>query len=212
MRSSVIWSISSILSIHSFITSLSKPENLCIIIIIKHFLLSLIRHNWAGNNTETIKPSDVYSAQGNRFFLWFPETFDRAGISCTLFFLQQVLLFIPHCPTFLSAFSSQWSETSSHDKEDKQLQRVTYFKGTSHTYQKSQRQCEECADCIQYFRHFLLQLHGQAAKPGGIIIDRRVYVCDIRNYTRNYKTSIQHYRRSMTSMNTVRKSEKPFAV
>lgn len=84
MRSFVIWSISSILSRHSFITTLSKTKNLCIIVIIKHILLSLIRHNWAGNNTEVIKPSDVYSAQGYRFFLWFPESLGRTGKICIL--------------------------------------------------------------------------------------------------------------------------------
>lgn len=151
MRSFVIWFIFSILSRHSFITSLSKPGNLCIIIIIKHILLSLIRHNWAGNNTEAIKPSDVYSAQGNRFFLQFPESFDRTGIRPILA-LQQILLFIPLCPTFTTAFSNPWSEPPSCDKEGRELQAVTYFKGTSSTWKKSQWQCEECLKC---FRHIL---------------------------------------------------------
>lgn len=146
IRSFVIWSIFSILSRHSFIPSLSKPENLCIIIIIKHILLSLIRHNWEGNNTEVIKPSDVYSAQGNRFFLTFPESFDRTGIRRNLF-LQQIHLFIPPCPTFSTAFSSPQNEPPSCDRESRQLQAVTYFKGTSSTYQKSQWQREECIRC-----------------------------------------------------------------
>lgn len=56
------------------------------------------------------------------------------------------------------------------------------------------------------------EVHGQAAKFGGMIIGRYVYVCDSRNYTRTHKTSIQHCHRSMKSMNTVRKREKPFRV
>lgn len=135
MRPFVIWSIFSILGRHSFITSLSKPENLCIIIIIKHILLSLIRHNWAGNNMEAIKPSDVYSAQGNRFFLRFPESFVRTGVRHILA-LQQILPFIPLCLTFTRAFSSPWSEPSSCDREGRQLQAVAYFKGTSRRQQK----------------------------------------------------------------------------
>ena len=162
MRSFVIWSIFSFLSRHSFITSLSKPENLCIIIIIKHLLLSLIRHNWAGNNTEAIKPSDVYSAQGNRFFLWFPESFDRTGIRRTIF-LQQVLLFVPLCPTFAGAFSYPWSEPPSCDREGRQLQGVTYFKGTSSTYQKSQWQCEGWVKCVHVSD---LSFHKLSHMPG----------------------------------------------
>lgn len=33
---------------------------------------------------------------------------------------------------------------------------------------------------------------GQAAKFRGKVIDRHVYACDVKNYTRRHKTSIQH--------------------
>lgn len=133
MRSFVIWPISSILSRH-FITSQSKPKKLCITVIIKHILLSLIRHSWAGNNTQVIKTSDVYSAQGNRFFLRFPESFGRTGKICIMFCNK--FFYIPLRPIFTRALSSPSSKCPSCGKEgsckQKPISKALPIHGRSH--------------------------------------------------------------------------------